>query len=67
MRSVALFVAVVLLSVTGPALACNDPAHLRLVKRQTEALEVQAKTLEKQERLLREQNKLLDRQVRAQR
>lgn len=67
MRTVAL--AVVLLSVTAfpAAWACNDPAHLRQMKRQTEAMEDSAKALERQNRELRAQNKLLGQKIRAQR
>jgi hypothetical protein len=51
----------------APARACDDAAHTRLLKRQVEAQEAQAKSIERQERLLRTQTKIMDQQRRARR
>jgi len=40
------------------ALACNDPAHRRQLKRQTEALEAQARSARQLERIERDRLRL---------
>jgi hypothetical protein len=63
----AIFVVALLPLLAAPAAACNDAAHTRLLKRQVEAQETQAKSMERQERLLRAQTKIMDQQRRARR
>ena len=43
------------------ALACNDPAHRRQLKRQTEALEAQARSARQLERIERDRLKIEER------
>jgi len=48
-----------------PALACDDdPAHERLLKRQTKALEDQARSARQLERIERDRTRMLERQLR---
>lgn len=61
------FVVALLSLSNAPAAACDDAAHIRLLKRQVEAQEAQAKSMERQERLLRVQTKTMDQQRRARR
>ncbi|NBJ09333.1 hypothetical protein [Microvirga arsenatis] len=49
----------------APALACNDPAHLRAARDQARAAEAQAQALERQNRELRAQTKVMDQERRA--
>jgi hypothetical protein len=67
MIRITVFVVALLPLLAAPAAACDDAAHARLLKRQIEAQEAQAKSMERQERLLREQTKIMDQQRRAQR
>jgi hypothetical protein len=54
-------VLVVCVAAGSSALACNDPAHLRQLKRQTEALEAQARSARQLERIERDRLRLEER------